>query len=220
VVNPGGPTENALNQALAHPSLRNGGRYDPNQPRDWHGRWTSAGGGGASTGKPKPKPKPKVQPDWSVPELENPVHNGTLRPHDGYGKGHYGAGRKRKKNGVEYSDTHKGIDIAVNPGKPVYSPVKGTVESVDIEPYPNDPRKKGMYTGVSIRTDDGALVRVLYVNRHVRAGTRVEAGTPIGTAQDLSKAYPPTAKGKMTNHVHVDVKKNGVYYNPSRLMKM
>jgi cell wall-associated NlpC family hydrolase len=46
VVNPGGPTENALNQALAHPSLRNGGRYDPNQPRDWRGRWTSSGGGG------------------------------------------------------------------------------------------------------------------------------------------------------------------------------
>ena len=45
VVNPGGPTENALNQALAHPSLRNGGRYDPNQPRDDHGRWTSTGGG-------------------------------------------------------------------------------------------------------------------------------------------------------------------------------
>ena len=45
VVNPGGPTENALNQALAHPSLRNGGRYDPNQTRDWRGRWTSSGGG-------------------------------------------------------------------------------------------------------------------------------------------------------------------------------
>jgi cell wall-associated NlpC family hydrolase len=46
VANPGGPTEKALNQALDHPSVRNGGRYDPNQSRDWHGRWTSAGGGG------------------------------------------------------------------------------------------------------------------------------------------------------------------------------
>jgi hypothetical protein len=46
VANPGGPTEKALNQALDHPSVRNGGRYDPNQPRDWHGRWTASGGGG------------------------------------------------------------------------------------------------------------------------------------------------------------------------------
>ncbi len=44
IINPGGPTAQALNQALDHPSLKNGGRYDPNQPRDDHGRWTSTGG--------------------------------------------------------------------------------------------------------------------------------------------------------------------------------
>lgn len=42
---PGGPTEGAINQNLARASFAGGGHYNPDQPRDWHGRWTYAGGG-------------------------------------------------------------------------------------------------------------------------------------------------------------------------------
>lgn len=43
---PGGPTEGAINQNLARASFGGGGHYNPDQPRDWRGRWTYAGGGG------------------------------------------------------------------------------------------------------------------------------------------------------------------------------
>ncbi|MDK9721648.1 MAG: hypothetical protein OEL53_10750 [Rhodospirillales bacterium] len=38
----------------------------------------------------------------------------------------------------------------------------------------------------------------------------LRAGQAIGQAQDLSKVYPG-----MTNHVHVDVQKDGVFTDPT-----
>jgi murein DD-endopeptidase MepM/ murein hydrolase activator NlpD len=146
-----------------------------------------------------------------LPKMENPVHDGTMRQCDGspYGCGHFGA--RRMRNGKPYS--HEGVDIAVPPGKPIYSPVAGTIIRNDIDPYGN-----GKFQGTSIRTDDGHVVRILYVNSHLRKGTRVEPGTPIGTAQDLSPAYPPVGKTRMTNHVHVEVIKNGTHVDPTGLL--
>lgn len=56
-------------------------------------------------------------------------------------------------------------------------------------------------------------MRVLYVDPDavdLKPGQEVRAGKAIGTAQDLSKVYPD-----MTNHVHVDVQKDGVFINPT-----
>lgn len=108
---------------------------------------------------------------------------------------------------------HKGVDIVVKPGETVYSPVEGTVERTDVKPYAKD-----AYRGISIRTEDGHRVRILYVTPHIKTGAHVKAGSPVGTAQDLLKRYPPRKKGEMTNHVHVDVKKDGAFKNPSGML--
>lgn len=152
-----------------------------------------------------------------LPPMENPVHNGTMRQCDGppYGCGHFGADRKGSDGKIR---PHLGVDIAVAPGQPVYSPVKGTIEGPPFDPYKPGDRAYGLYKGVTIRTDDGHLVRIMYINPHVRSGTRVEAGTPLGTAQDLSKGYPPAGKVRMTNHVHVDVKKDRMPKDPTGML--
>ncbi len=77
--------------------------------------------------------------------------------------------------------------------------------------------KRGKLKGVGIVTPDGHRVRVLYVDPDavgLRPGQRIEAGQPIGRAQDLGEVYPPTRDGKMTNHVHLDVQKEGEFKNP------
>ncbi len=51
-------------------------------------------------------------------------------------------------------------------------------------------------------------------------GDRIEARQPIGTAQDLSKVYPPAGKTRMTNRVDIRIKDgNGVYKDPTPLVR-
>ncbi|CAA6604678.1 hypothetical protein MTBLM1_30271 [Rhodospirillaceae bacterium LM-1] len=146
-----------------------------------------------------------------LPKMSNPVANGKKRGCDvGYGCGHYGADRK-KQDGTKYP--HTGVDIAVEPGGAVSSPVEGTVERNNIDPYGD-----GKFKGVLIRTADGHEVRVLYVDPSVKKGDSVKAGTPIGKAQDLSKKHKPKGKDKMTNHVHVDVKKGKDFKDPTKIL--
>ncbi|MBI5120991.1 MAG: M23 family metallopeptidase [Rhodospirillales bacterium] len=147
-----------------------------------------------------------------LPKMSNPVANGKMRGCDGadFGCGHYGA-RRRKPDGKIYP--HTGVDIAVEPGGAVSSPAEGTVERNNIDPYGDR-----TFKGVLIRTDDGHEVRVLYVDPSVKAGDRVKAGSPIGTAQDLSKKHKPRGRDKMTNHVHVDVKKGKDFKDPTKIL--
>ena len=139
-----------------------------------------------------------------------------IRGRDGYGEGHFGAGRKDKWNNP--LPPHKGGDVVTTPGETIKSPVAGTVlESFD--PYRTDPEKQGKLSAVRIKTDDGHIVEVLYVNPEtadLKRGDKVEIGTPIGTAQDITKVYPPKKEGVMTNHVDIRIKdKNGVYRDPT-----
>lgn len=79
--------------------------------------------------------------------------------------------------------------------------------------------KRDKLSTVRIKTDDGHLVEVLYVDSRsadLKKGDKVEIGTPIGTAQDLSKVYPPVGKTRMTNHVDIRIKDtNGAYKDPT-----
>ena len=55
-------------------------------------------------------------------------------------------------------------------------------------------------------------MKVLYIKPapDLKPGDKVEAGkTPIGTAQDITLKYPPTESGPMTNHIHIQVRKDG-----------
>lgn len=106
------------------------------------------------------------------------------------------------------------MDIITTPGETVRSPVSGYVKRADVDPYGD---KK--YGGVEIESDDGYVVKMLYVDPNaakLTQGQRVEAGkTPIGMAQDLSVRYPHTGSRRMTNHVHIEIRKNGVVKDPT-----
>ena len=142
-----------------------------------------------------------------------------IRGRDGHGEGHFGAGRKDKWNNP--LPPHKGVDVVTTPGETIKSPVAGTVKESSFDPYrsSSDVNKRDKLSAVRIETDDGHVVEVLYVDSEpagLKEGDRVEIGTPIGTAQDITKVYPPTNKGRMTNHVDIRIRdKNGVYKDPT-----
>ena len=151
-----------------------------------------------------------------VPPMGSPVgREPKFRGCDGYGCGHYGARRRRLDGTVT---EHKGVDIVTTPGETIKSPVAGTIVT-PFDPYESDSDKRGKLSAIRIKTDDGHIVEVLYVDSNAAGpekGDRVEIGTPIGRAQDLSTVYPPTKDGPMTNHVDIRIKdKNGVYKNPT-----
>jgi murein DD-endopeptidase MepM/ murein hydrolase activator NlpD len=145
---------------------------------------------------PSPKPIPANPPtERPVPEMTNPVPGAPIRGQDPAGAGHFGAGRGTR--------THSGVDIVAPPGTPIIAPVSGTVVRTNVEPY-SDPKHRGRYIGVDIETDDGHIVRLLYVSPAdgLKSGVRVEKGkTQIGQAQDLHQSHDK----RMTNHIHLEV---------------
>ena len=147
-----------------------------------------------------------------LPPMTNPVPGGRIRGDDGppYGSGDFGASRGGRR--------HDGVDVEAEPGTSVVSPVSGRVTIGD--PYDDDPVKRRIYQSVRIETEDGSVVKVFYVKpgAAIQNGVLVKAGQPIGTAQDLSKIYPPKDGGRMTNHVHVEVWKNDRRRNPTGVL--
>ena len=101
----------------------------------------------------------------------------------------------------------------------------GTATNSRFDPYRTNPdvNTRGKLSAVQIKTDDGHVVEVLYVDAKsagLKKGDKIEIGMPIGKAQDLSTVYPPTSKGRMTNHVDIRIKdKNGVYKDPTPLIR-
>lgn len=147
-----------------------------------------------------------------APDMKPPVPNTRIRNKDDWGEGRFGADRTNPNGTVR---KHKGVDIVTTPGETVASPVNGTYVR-PARPYADDPK----YSGVMINADDGSEVKVFYVEPApgLKPGDKVEAGkTPIGTSQDITQRYPATAKRRpITNHVHIQVKKNGQFIDPTK----
>ncbi len=139
----------------------------------------------------------------SLPRITNPVEGGIMRGKDGRGEGYFGAKRGH--------GPHQGVDIVVKPGQVVVSPVNGKVVRTNVRPYGDDSK----YGGVEIESEDGHRIKMFYVTPNIPTGTRVKAGEPVGTAQDISQKYPDRGKGPMTPHVHVEVRKDGEIINPT-----
>lgn len=127
----------------------------------------------------------------------------ALRGEDAYGAGFYGASR------AAGARRHRGADYAAEPGELVRAPISGVVERIGFA-YRGDERYR--YVELVDRRS-GRDVRVLYVGPFVQLGATVEAGDPIGRAQDLSSRYP---RG-ITNHVHVELRQSGVLSDPALL---
>ena len=165
--------------------------------------------GDAAKSEPSTTPLPKIKP---------PVANPRIREHDGYGSGSFGA-RRVRSDGSNYK--HEGADLVVTPGETVISIVDGTVIG-EFDPYEKRPDKKGKYKGVEFKTDDGHRVKIMYIDSKdmgLKRGQRVEAGkTPIGRAQDISKVFPKNKFGKMTPHVHIEIRKDGVLKDPTPML--
>ncbi len=211
VMKPDGPTIKRLNETLVLVGGPDGlVQVDAyNQNRDGnsvhvssHTRSAPGSGGDISTGNGGSPKTSGMKP--SVP-------NARVRGKDDRGEGHFGA-RRVKPDGTIYE--HEGVDIVTTPGETVTSPVNGTYVR-PATPYTGDPR----YSGAVIKADDGSEVKVLYISPApgLKPGDKVEAGkTPIGTSQDIVKKYPATAKlGPITNHVHIQVKKDGKFIDPT-----
>ncbi len=122
----------------------------------------------------------------------NIVATQRTRRSDIHGSGQYGAGRGSRK--------HQGVDVVAYPGERVFSPISGEIVRESF-PYAEDLS----YRGLVIRgTGDwsGYEIKIFYVEG-LNCGP-VVPGSPIGFAQDLSRRYPG-----ITNHVHVEVRRNG-----------
>ena len=151
---------------------------------------------------PVPAQKPAAH---SLPQMTSPIPNSRIRGRDGWGSGSFGASRDHGRR------HHKGVDIVAKPGQAVVSPVDGTVVRTNVRPYANDPS----YYGIELETADGYRIKMFYLTPAVRVGTKVRAGEPIGTAQDISLKYPDRGSGPMTPHVHVEVRKDGRILDPT-----
>lgn len=125
--------------------------------------------------------------------MVTPAGRGRARvtPHGAYGAPRAGGARR-----------HKGVDVAVAPGAPVYSPVGGRVVAVELEQ-----RKpwRGYAPVVAVLGDD----RLLHILAHVSApsvvvGERVEAGERV-------------ASGSSAGHVHWERRRQERALDPAEL---
>ncbi|MDY6994789.1 MAG: M23 family metallopeptidase [Pseudomonadota bacterium] len=141
--------------------------------------------------------------------IANPIFNGKIRGTDCQGSGAYGASRGNR--------THEGIDIVAKVGAQVCSPIDGTLTR-KAYPYAKDLK----YTGVLLTgtgKHKGYTIKIFYMNVWNEViGQEVTMGeTILGTVQDIAAKYP-CQKGKMTNHIHVEVRKNGGLIDPTHII--
>jgi hypothetical protein len=117
---------------------------------------------------------------------------------DRWGNGRFGMPRGTSPDGSK--KYHDGLDLEVEPGDPIFSPINGKIDKVDY-PYASDL----FWTGLQI-SNNMVRVEVWYMNPFITAG-RVNAGQQIGVAQDISKRYPPTEDFNyiMKPHIHLRV---------------
>lgn len=130
----------------------------------------------------------------------------TLRS-DSAGDGRYGAPRGSRK--------HRGVDLLVtSPGQVIYAPFDAKATRVAY-PYADDLR----WTGIELAGSGdwtGYSVKMFYMEPYqALIGGMVNKGEPIGTAQAISTKYPGQG---MRDHVHVELWKDGVNLDPTKLL--
>ncbi|XP_078363053.1 leukocyte cell-derived chemotaxin-2-like [Oculina patagonica] len=125
-----------------------------------------------------------------------------IRGCDRQGCGGFGASRG--------SRSHRGIDVVCSTGSRVYSPFPATVIRRS-NPYVNS--NAAYNTGIYLQ-GTGAWseyrVKMWYVTKGVGNGASLSAGSPIGYMTNRAANSPG-----MTNHVHVQLEKNGRVVNPT-----
>lgn len=110
-----------------------------------------------------------------------------IRTWDDFGSGYFGVGRG--------DHLHDGVDFICKPGQTVVAPFTGRIVRLAY-PYADK-----TYGGLVL--DDGRLcVKMFYMEPISEfIGTWVDAGDPIGRAQDISKKHG----AGMTPHIHLEI---------------
>lgn len=122
------------------------------------------------------------------------------RQPDAYGSGAWMAPRGTRK--------HQGIDLVLNPGERLASPVAGQVTRLGYT-YSDDLSYR--YVEVSVRS---YRFRFFYLQPLVSVGDAVEVGDVLGIAQDLGTRYP----NGITNHTHFEIRDaHGAHVDPTPL---
>lgn len=124
------------------------------------------------------------------------------------GDGYFGASRGRR--------IHNGLDIIITPGSAVYTPIEGIVFRKAF-PYGTQGKNKTWEGLLIVGINDyaGYEVKIFYV-RPFLLGDHVLPGEIIGVAQDISRRYSP----RMIDHVHVEVRRNGILLDPAKLFNL
>lgn len=127
------------------------------------------------------------------------------RLEDDYGLGDFGSSRS-------HGTPHQGQDYKTTFEQPLYAPENG-VFIREKKPYGDG----GSYdTGLLFKTDSGLEYTIFYVMPYnVLDGDTFKKGQVIGLAQDISSKF----SGNMTNHAHVEIRKNGVLLDPNTILK-
>ena len=112
--------------------------------------------------------------------------------------------------GAERSDgsVHKGVDIAMPEGTPVYAVAPGKVIKSQTG---SGPRSYGEYIEIQHSSEYSTLYAHLKANsRRVRVGDTVSAGQQIGEVGSTGLSSGP--------HLHLEVRRNGTKINPESVM--
>ena len=126
----------------------------------------------------------------------SPVVPATPRGRDDYGSGWWRS--PRTHSGHQYR--HPGIDLAVEPGQVVRSPILGRLSHIGWA-YEGDDRYHAL-----VVTGRWWRVRLLYVAPAVAVGQMLAPGDLVGHAEDLRERYPGGGgRDPITPHVHFEV---------------
>ena len=136
--------------------------------------------------------------------MQSPTSKLILRGADPTGNGWYGAKRGKRK--------HKGLDVITIPGEQIAAPITGKIMKFGYA-YANALRFRYIDIKNSIYK-----MRIMYVGPDptLKIGDRIYTGQIIGVAQDIAAHHG----GGMQNHIHIELKKNGLLTDPEPLLKI
>jgi len=128
------------------------------------------------------------------------MHIPVIR-NDSRGHGYFGAPRGAR--------THNGVDFVCDPSEDVAAFVSGEVTKLGY-PYKNDLS----FRYVQITDSEGYDWRYFYCEPIHQVGEKVLKDDIIGFAQDVAAKYDYQDLDPMTNHYHLEIMKNGEYFDP------